>query len=75
MGAGLQVHPYFNNESLIARCHLLGIHVMAYSPLGSSGDKAPEQHGCTLLQHPVVHSVAAEAGKSAGQVCYCCYCC
>jgi len=64
----IEVHPYLCNTALIERCHFLGIQVMAYCPLGSAWDRTPAAHGCTLLQHPVVHSVAAEHGKTVAQV-------
>merc|ERR1712127_1114894 len=41
---------------------------MGYSPLGSSADRAPVEHGCVLLQHPVVTSIAQELAKSPAQV-------
>jgi len=41
---------------------------MGYSPLGSSADRHPPGHDTVLLKHPIVAEVAAEAGKSAGQV-------
>ena len=41
---------------------------MGYSPLGSSADRSPPEHGCTLLTHPVVVSAAQVAGKTPAQV-------
>ena len=64
----IEVHPYLSQREMIQWCEQQGIRVMGYSPLGSSQDKSPPAHGCTLLAHPVVQQVAAKAGKTAAQV-------
>jgi len=64
----IEVHPYLGQEVLVERCQALGIVVMAYCPLGSAWDRHPDEHGCTLMQHPVVKGVAAESGRSEAQV-------
>ena len=64
----IEVHPYLGQRELIQWCQAQGIRVMGYSPLGSSADRSPPQHGCTLMNHPVVASIAEECGKTPAQV-------
>merc|ERR1711935_741343 len=64
----VEVHPYLPQQQLHDFCNSNGITVMGYSPLGSSADRAPVEHGCVLLQHPVVTSIAQELAKSPAQV-------
>jgi diketogulonate reductase-like aldo/keto reductase len=45
----IELHPYFPQQDMVAFCAAKGIKVMGYSPLGSSSDRAPPQHNCTLL--------------------------
>ena len=64
----VELHPYFQQPEMVAFCAGHGIKVMGFSPLGSSADRAPPEHGTTLLKHPAVLAIAGEAGRSAGQV-------
>ena len=41
----VEVHPYNAQGPLLEWCGKRGIHVMGYSPLGSSAQKSPEQVG------------------------------
>lgn len=66
----VEVHPYFRNDALIAWCRGHGIHVTAYSPLGSpdSGAIFKRKFSPSLMQDPVVVDVASKMEKSPAQV-------
>jgi hypothetical protein len=68
----VEIHPYHRNDPLIQYCSTEGIHVTAYSPLGSADSAAIMQRAADtprLLDDPVVKDVAARVGKSPAQVC------
>lgn len=66
----VELHPYLQQPELLAVCGELGVHVTAYSPLGSgdrpAGLKRADEP--VLLQDPVVTAIAAAHGVSAAQV-------
>ena len=64
----VELHPYFQQQEMVAYCAAHRIAVMGYSPLGSSADRFPAAHGTTLLNHPTIRELARAAGKTAGQV-------
>ena len=65
----VEMHPLLRQDALLAYCSANHIHVTAYSPLGSGDSASMFGHsGTSLLQHEVVQKIAAETGKSAGQV-------
>jgi alcohol dehydrogenase (NADP+) len=66
----VEAHPYFRNNALLAFCSKAGLHVTAYSPLGSpdSASVMRRRHTPALLQDPMVAELAAKYGKDAGQV-------
>lgn len=59
----IELHPYLQQTDLIEYCQNNGIHVTAYSPLGSqaSGD-------VDLLQDPAINEIAKKLNKTPGQV-------
>jgi hypothetical protein len=64
------MHPYFRNDALLGWCRGQGIHVTAYSPLGSP-DSASMLHRtstATPMRDPVVQQVAQRLGRSPAQV-------
>lgn len=66
----MEAHPYFRNDALLAWCKAHGVHVTAYSPLGSP-DSASVLHrkaGPSPMKDPVVIAVAARLGRSPAQV-------
>uniref|UniRef100_A0A7S4RIY9 NADP-dependent oxidoreductase domain-containing protein n=1 Tax=Alexandrium monilatum TaxID=311494 RepID=A0A7S4RIY9_9DINO len=77
----VELHPYLAQAELTAFCQAKGIHMMAYSPLGSgdsySGRSFPAKGskpfqnpnaGSTLLENTVVSEVAAKLQKTPAQV-------
>jgi alcohol dehydrogenase (NADP+) len=63
-------HPLLQQPALLADCAAEGIHITAYSPLGS-GDRPAGLKGAdepVLLENPVIGAIAAEHGCSPAQV-------
>jgi len=67
----VEAHPYFRNINLIQHCEILGIHVTAYSPLGSPDSANLMGRPASIagpMQDPVVKEVAEKLGKTPAQV-------
>ncbi|GIL89597.1 hypothetical protein Vretimale_1843 [Volvox reticuliferus] len=67
----VEAHPYWRNEALRAWCSERGIHLTAYSPLGSPDSAAMLKRAddaASPLRDPVVAAAAKRLGKNAGQV-------
>lgn len=66
----VELHPYLQQSSLLEFCRESGIHLTAYSPLGSpdrpAGLKAEDEP--ILLEDPVIVQIAAEHQVSPAQV-------
>lgn len=66
----VELHPFLPQDGLLEGCKELGVHLTAYSPLGSkdrsSAIKKDEEP--LLLDHPAVKRVAEKRGCTAGQV-------
>ncbi len=63
-------HPLLQQPQLLADCAAAGVHVTAYSPLGS-GDRPAALKGSdepVLLDNPVIGAIAAQHGCSPAQV-------
>jgi len=63
-------HPLLQQPALVADCAAEGIHITAYSPLGSL-DRPAALKGANepvLLENPVIVAIAAEHGCSPAQV-------
>lgn len=63
-------HPLLQQPALVADCAAAGVHVTAYSPLGSN-DRPAALKGAdepVLLDNPVIVAIAAEHGCSPAQV-------
>jgi len=63
-------HPLLQQPALVADCAAEGIHITAYSPLGSqdrpAGLKGADEP--VLLKKPVIEAIAAERGCTPAQV-------
>mmetsp|Transcript_33914 Transcript_33914/g.85837 ORF Transcript_33914/g.85837 Transcript_33914/m.85837 type:complete len:328 (-) Transcript_33914:297-1280(-) len=67
----VEAHPYWRNGALLAWCRARGIHVTAYSPLGSPDSAAIMQRDASIegpLKDAAVADVGARLGRNAGQV-------
>ncbi|MFO1427393.1 MAG: aldo/keto reductase [Steroidobacteraceae bacterium] len=66
----IELHPLLQQPELVKYCASEGIHVMAWSPLGSSGRpamvKAPDAP--VVLENPVIKSIAQGRGCTPAQV-------
>ena len=63
-------HPLLQQPQLLADCAAAGMHITAYSPLGS-GDRPAALKGAdepVLLNNPLIGTIAAEHGCSPAQV-------
>ncbi|URE00747.1 oxidoreductase, aldo keto reductase family protein [Musa troglodytarum] len=62
----VECHPGWQQMKLRALCHSEGVHLSAYSPLGSPGTAFMK--GSNVLAHPIVNMIAEELGKTPAQV-------
>ncbi len=66
----VELHPLLQQPALVADCTAAGVHITAYSPLGSR-DRPAALKGAdepVLLENPVIGAIAAEQGCSPAQV-------
>ena len=66
----VELHPYLQQKNLLDFCKKEGIHLTAYSPLGS-GDRAEEmkaKNEPSLLENETIKEIAENHNVSAGQV-------
>ena len=66
----IEMHPYLQQRSMKAFCDTNNIALTAYAPLGSGDRPAAlkNDNEPSLLQHPVIVSVAKKHNAGAGQV-------
>ena len=66
----VELHPLLQQPQLVSACTDAGIHVTAYSPLGSPDRPAflQDPQAPVLLQNPVIAAIAAAHGCTAAQV-------
>ncbi|WOL16247.1 aldo-keto reductase family 4 member C9-like [Canna indica] len=62
----VECHPCWQQNKLRAFCQSAGVHLTAYSPLGSPGTTFIK--GSNVLTHPIVNMVAEKVGKTPAQV-------
>ncbi|XP_021987837.1 aldose reductase [Helianthus annuus] len=58
----MEMHPGWRNDKMLEACQKKGIHVTAYSPLGS------QANGRDLIHDSTVEKIAKKLNKSPGQV-------
>ncbi|KAL6853662.1 hypothetical protein ACP4OV_019691 [Aristida adscensionis] len=64
----VECHPCWQQTKLRSFCQSTGVHLTAYSPLGSPGTSWMNSN---VLKEPVVTSIADELGKTPAQVALC----
>ena len=66
----MERHPLLQQPALVADCAAEGLHITAYSPLGSGDRPASLKRSDepVLLDNPVIGSIAAQHGCSPAQV-------
>ncbi|PKA50580.1 Aldose reductase [Apostasia shenzhenica] len=57
----MEMHPGWRNDKMLDFCKKNGVHITAYSPLGSGSD-------WDLIHHPLVNRIANKLNKSPGQI-------
>jgi len=63
----VELHPYLQQPRLVDYCKARGVHVQAYSPLGTPGYK--EDGEPSVLNDPVLLEMAKEKGCTVSQLC------
>ncbi|CAH1269925.1 AKR1A1 [Branchiostoma lanceolatum] len=64
----VELHPYLAEQDLVDFSKDNGIHLTAYSPLGSPGHHSKRDADPVLLEDPSVAAIAKKSGKSSAQV-------
>ncbi|MCL3780676.1 aldo/keto reductase [Prolixibacteraceae bacterium JC049] len=66
----VELHPYFQQNELVEYCQSNGIHITAYSPLGSSDRPAglKKEDEPILLEDKNIEAIATQKGVSIAQV-------
>ena len=66
----VEMHPYLQQDKLLAYCHHNGILVTAYSPLGSSDrpDTMKQKDEPSLLENEVIGEIAEKHGATPAQI-------
>jgi alcohol dehydrogenase (NADP+) len=66
----VELHPQWRQDDLLRACAEMGVHVTAYSPLGSGGNSEMLGYtGLSVLENPVILDIATAVNKSPAQVC------
>ncbi|MGB5351240.1 MAG: aldo/keto reductase [Polyangiales bacterium] len=66
----VELHPYLQQDALLAACKELGVAVTAYSPLGSPDSAAMmgRRDEVLLTEHPIIRRIAEAHEATPGQV-------
>jgi diketogulonate reductase-like aldo/keto reductase len=63
----VEMHPFLQQTKLLAYCQARGVHVQAYSPLGTPGFKGDGEPD--LLQDATLRRIAARHNTTTAQIC------
>ena len=63
----VELHPYLQQPKLLKYCQARGIHVQAYSPLGTPGYKESDEPN--VMDDPVLQKIASRHDATVAQVC------
>lgn len=63
----VEMHPYLQQSKLLKYCEKRGVHLQAYSPLGSPGYKQEAEP--ILLEDPVLKRIAKSHNATVAQIC------
>lgn len=63
----VELHPYLQQPKLLDYCNKRGVHLQAYSPLGTPGYK--EDGEPDVLKDPVLVDIASKHGITVAQLC------
>lgn len=66
----IELHPYLQQKDMLEFCNRHGIHLTAYSPLGSAAaeKKLIGTNKSSLIKHPSIHAIAKQHQLSPAQV-------
>lgn len=66
----VEMHPLLQQDDLLTFCQQEGIHLTAYSPLGSGDrpERLKKEDDVTLLEEPTIQQIADKHGCTAAQV-------
>ena len=64
----VELHPYLQQEKLLTYCRRRGVHVQAYSPLGTPGYKGPSEPSI-LNDDPILNEIASNHSTTVATVC------
>lgn len=63
----VELHPYLQQSKLLKYCQARGVHVQAYSPLGTPGYKESDEP--IVLENKVLKTIALRHNATVAQVC------
>lgn len=67
----VEAHPYWRNDAILEFCKHHGLHMTAYSPLGSPDSANMMKRAAdspVLMKDPKLAEIAAKLGRSPAQV-------
>lgn len=64
----IELHPYFQRDSLVKFCQKHGVCVTAHTPLGGSTANVEMFGSVSCLEDPVLHGIAKKYDKSVAQI-------
>lgn len=64
----VELHPFLPQHKLVSYCQSKGIHLTAYSPLGSGDRPRKPENEPSLMEHATVREIAEAQGVTTAQV-------